>query len=250
MIFQLPSCCTWFAAPTHPVPVPAPAPAPAQWSQGFGHAVYCARHALGISDCGGAETHNGANNGSSASVASVGGDKAGGNGRSYAHKHGENGGVNGLGRGGEHGASPATGAGVESNEDESFLLVLGDHLYRRGGSTTRACASQLIHAFLKHGEAGKPAIGLKVRLSYTRKTLVKWARRGTCSFLSVGTAIHMLRGKAPPPRGTCGDLWREQSACDVCYHTVVILFCILYFATFIVVKGEQGVGKAVIALRV
>lgn len=49
-------------------------------------------------------------------------------------------------------------------EEESFLLVLGDHLYRRGPGTTRACASQLIHAFLEHGEVGKPTIGLKVRV--------------------------------------------------------------------------------------
>lgn len=47
-------------------------------------------------------------------------------------------------------------------EESSFMLVLGDHLYRRGAGTTHACASQLIHAFLEHGEAGKPAIGLKV----------------------------------------------------------------------------------------
>lgn len=57
------------------------------------------------------------------------------------------------------------GAGGESEEeDSSFMLVLGDHLYRRGAGTTYACAGQLIHAFLEHGEAGKPAIGLKVRV--------------------------------------------------------------------------------------
>lgn len=58
---------------------------------------------------------------------------------------------------------PNGSAGEEDVLDESFLLVLGDHLYRRGPGTTHACASQLIHAFLEHGEAGKPAIGLKVR---------------------------------------------------------------------------------------
>ena len=60
------------------------------------------------------------------------------------------------------GSGGGTGT-VGDEEDASFLLVLGDHLYRRGPGTTQACASQLLHAFLEHGEAGKPAIGLKVR---------------------------------------------------------------------------------------
>ncbi|CAM9232286.1 unnamed protein product, partial [Ectocarpus fasciculatus] len=83
--------------------------------EGFGHAVFCARHAI------------------------LGTEQAG------------------------SGAPEAALENVRSGEDpdSSFLLVLGDHLYRRGAGTTEACASQLVHAFLEHGEAGKPAIGLK-----------------------------------------------------------------------------------------
>lgn len=68
------------------------------------------------------------------------------------------------GSGSEHGDAAGIRQGVRAERDdaESFLLVLGDHLYRRGAGTTHACASQLVHAFLEHGEVGKPAIGLKV----------------------------------------------------------------------------------------
>lgn len=87
--------------------------------QGFGHAVYCARHALGIED------------------------------------HDSNGEPNGA-------RIPADDEATDVDCAESFLLLLGDHLYRRGPGTTQACASQLIHAYLEHGETGKPVIGLKV----------------------------------------------------------------------------------------
>ncbi|CAM9562446.1 unnamed protein product, partial [Hapterophycus canaliculatus] len=90
---------------------------------GFGHAVFCARHAL----LGGGNGHAGSEGGSR------------------------------IGRG-----SSSDGVGGGEDEDSSFLLVLGDHLYRRGPGTTHACASQLVHAFLEHGQAGRPAIGLKV----------------------------------------------------------------------------------------
>ncbi len=71
------------------------------------------------------------------------------------------------GGGGGGGMGPV----VDEEEEASFLLVLGDHLYRRGPGTTQACASQLLHAFLEHGEAGKPAIGLKVRRGNVGKTV-------------------------------------------------------------------------------
>lgn len=61
------------------------------------------------------------------------------------------------------GGGGSSGRGGSEEDDSSFMLVLGDHLYRRGAGTTHACASQLIHAFLEHGEVGKPAIGIKVR---------------------------------------------------------------------------------------
>lgn len=108
--------------------------------QGFGHAVYCARHAFGIG-------HNGHGNGNGNGRASGKANKPAANG---------DGGSGGAGSQGEAG----------SDDAESFLLVLGDHLYRRGVGTTHACADQLIHSFLAHGEAGKPAIGLKVGRRY------------------------------------------------------------------------------------
>ncbi|CAN0050212.1 unnamed protein product [Ectocarpus sp. 6 AP-2014] len=95
--------------------------------EGFGHAVFCARHAiLGTEHAG-----------SGAAEAAL---------------------ENGHLTGGSSSSSSSSGEDLDS----SFLLVLGDHLYRRGAGTTEACASQLVHAFLEHGEAGKPAIGLKV----------------------------------------------------------------------------------------
>lgn len=104
--------------------------------QGFGHAVYCARHALGVEDH---ERNGGAAARKSGDFESPENDREG-----------------------EGAAAASNGVGAEAKDAESFLLVLGDHLYRRGAGTTQACASQLIHAFLEHGEAGKPAIGLKV----------------------------------------------------------------------------------------
>lgn len=108
-------------------------------SQGFGHAVFCARHAL-----------LGTTSSSSSSIGSVA-TTAGDKDNKSTNCDGCTGGPNGD-----------DGGSVGEDVGESFLLVLGDHLYRRGAGTTHACASQLIHAFLEHGEAGKPAIGLKV----------------------------------------------------------------------------------------
>lgn len=183
----LPFRCDRFAAPIDP------GPAPAQRLQGFGHAVYCARHALGISGhCGTEGSSRACNgNGNRDRVPSTGEGMSGESGRSHAHKRGENGRGDGgrLGSGSECGALPATGAGVERNEEESFLLVLGDHLYRRGSGTTRACASQLIHAFLKHGEIGKPAIGLKVRLWLSPRQFEWGQHRGRARFFCCGAVL-------------------------------------------------------------
>lgn len=176
--------CDRFGAPIDP------GPAPAQRLQGFGHAVYCARHALGVSGhCGTEGSSRACNgNGNGARVPSAGEGVSGESGRSHAHKRGENGRGEGGGVGseGDCGVLSATGTGVGSDEEESFLLVLGDHLYRRGSGTTRACASQLIHAFLKHGEIGKPAIGLKVRL-WLRPRQFEWGQhRGRAVFFFCG----------------------------------------------------------------
>lgn len=107
--------------------------------QGFGHAVFCARHALLPASRTTATTSNSDID----SVAATNGNK-----------HKKSAGCNGC----TNGPDGSGGEGVGG----SFLLVLGDHLYRRGAGTTQACANQLIHAFLEHGEAEKPAIGLKV----------------------------------------------------------------------------------------
>ncbi|CAN0498331.1 unnamed protein product, partial [Ectocarpus sp. 12 AP-2014] len=96
--------------------------------EGFGHAVFCARDAI------------------------LGTEHAGSGAAETAL---ENGRLTGDG-------SSSSSSSSGEDPDSSFLLVLGDHLYRRGAGTTEACASQLVHAFLEHGEAGKPAIGLKV----------------------------------------------------------------------------------------
>lgn len=105
--------------------------------------MYCARHAFGIG-------HNSNGNGR----ASGGAKKPAENGTS---------GAGGVGDAGQQCETSSSGDG-----EESFLLVLGDHLYRRGVGTTHACADQLVHSFLAHGEAGKPAIGLKVGLTFSR----------------------------------------------------------------------------------
>ncbi|CAM9442895.1 unnamed protein product [Pylaiella littoralis] len=107
--------------------------------EGFGHAVFCARHALLPASRTTATTSNSDID----SVAATNGNK-----------HKKSAGCNGC----TNGPDGSGGEGVGG----SFLLVLGDHLYRRGAGTTQACANQLIHAFLEHGEAEKPAIGLKV----------------------------------------------------------------------------------------
>lgn len=121
--------------------------------QGFGHAVYCARHAFGVG-----RVHNG--NGR----ASGGADKPAENGTG--------------GAGGEEGGDAEQQCEASSSssgdDEESFLLVLGDHLYRRGVGTTHACADQLVHSFLAHGEAGKPAIGLKVGFLALRHIYSCW----------------------------------------------------------------------------
>eukprot|EP00752_Nemacystus_decipiens_P005273 g4783.t1 len=120
---------------------------------GFGHAVFCARDAL-LGTGGYADPatipENGHTGGPEPAATTAGG--------------GTNSDEDGI-AGGEVRECGGGGGGVgksEEEEDSSFMLVLGDHLYRRGAGTTHACASQLIHAFLEHGEAGKPAIGLKV----------------------------------------------------------------------------------------
>lgn len=88
---------------------------------------------------------------------------------------GGSGGVSGFGAGG----GKVDGGDDDDDEKESFLLVLGDHLYRRGLGSTRSCSSQLLHAFLEHGEAGKPAIGLKVCRVLAR---CRWGRGGASCF--------------------------------------------------------------------
>lgn len=130
--------------------------------QGFGHAVFCARHALlGTGDSAADPAtvrENGRPSSLEASATTVGDGTKGAEEGNAGGKGPESGG-GGAGSGGRGGSDVES----EEEEDSSFMLVLGDHLYRRGAGTTHACASQLIHAFLEHGEAGKPAIGLKVR---------------------------------------------------------------------------------------
>lgn len=127
-----------------------------EW-QGFGHAVFCARDALlGTGDSTDPPTVREKGHPSSLDTAAT----TVGDGTKRAE------GGNAGGKGPKNGGSGGESEEVEEveGEDSSFMLVLGDHLYRRGAGTTHACASQLIHAFLEHGEAGKPAIGLKVRV--------------------------------------------------------------------------------------
>lgn len=137
--------------------------------------MFCARHALldgggnghadptdeaRIGNGGGGNTISA--NGVSKPAATVVVDKANTNGeKDKMSIHDANGGSNGHGCALDSSGNGSGDGGEE--EDSSFLLVLGDHLYRRGPGTTHACASQLVHAFLEHGQAGKPAIGLKVR---------------------------------------------------------------------------------------
>lgn len=109
--------------------------------------MYCARHALGIKD----EEHR--------SIGEAESVTAGEGITKTATTPSER--SNGASEHSLSNGSLGDGDGCEGAE-ESFLLVLGDHLYRRGAGTTHACADQLIHAFLEHGDAGKPAIGLKV----------------------------------------------------------------------------------------
>lgn len=122
--------------------------------QGFGHAVYCARHALGIGtqeSCG--------DDGCVAPADDPRVADAVANGHAVPKREAGN----GAGAAGAAVEDDAGEADVDADA-EAFILVLGDHLYRRGAGTTRPCASQLIHAYLEHGDAGKPAIGLKVCL--------------------------------------------------------------------------------------
>lgn len=146
-------------------------------AQGFGHAVYCARNVFGF---GTPEMGRGGVTVQSAVASqlndgvSKGGDRADNKFPGSALVTGAE--TNGLQNGahlGERAPVAVDGAAlVDSRETEAFLLVLGDHLYRRGAGTTRACASQLIHAYLENGEAGKPAIGLKVEIMRCRIDLL------------------------------------------------------------------------------
>ncbi|CAM9274498.1 unnamed protein product [Scytosiphon promiscuus] len=137
--------------------------------EGFGHAVFCARHALLDGDNGHAGPEGASRTGSGSGGSTNGGIKAATPApNSDKHCRGKdeviheaNGGSNGCGVELDGSGGGGGWSGGEE-EDSSFLLVLGDHLYRRGPGTTHACASQLVHAFLEHGQAGKPAIGLKV----------------------------------------------------------------------------------------
>lgn len=181
--------------------------------QGFGHAVYCARHALGIYDqeseaddhlenatgpttngiYGTTTSRNGSTTGTDSAVDGVGGCDVDAGSETQTGKGRSNGRPNGVpvaptstGNGEvvdgvrEGGPCVARDDNVDDDSDddggvhgdEAFLLVLGDHLYRRGAGTTRACSSQLLYAFLEHGEAGKPAIGLKARGDERKKEIV------------------------------------------------------------------------------
>lgn len=120
--------------------------------------MYCARHALGIGTQESCEDDS--------CVASAGDPRVA---DATANGHAVPGKETGNHAGAawavaEDGGDEADGGADAHADEEAFLLVLGDHLYRRGAGTTRPCASQLIHAYLEHGDAGKPAIGLKVRL--------------------------------------------------------------------------------------
>lgn len=142
--------------------------------------MYCARHALGIQDSdvnglkitAGGTTNEGDINAetsrAAAAAAAVACEADAGQTNSGGKQSNgkPNGGRSGGRRSGEVSGVANGGGDDDSHGDESFLLVLGDHLYRRGAGTTRACSSQLLHAFLEHGEAGKPAIGLKVSVDF------------------------------------------------------------------------------------
>lgn len=158
-------------------------------AKGFGHAVYCARHALAF------ETPE------SQRPATAEGELDSGvvNGKATAGSGLRNGSERGYSGHGGH-ADVRVPPEDESDGTDAFLLVLGDHLYRRGPGTSTACASQLIGAYLEHGQRGKPAIGLKVCSTF---------RLGSSGVAGGHDALHLQarpryfsRRSPTPPFGT------------------------------------------------